>query len=271
VSGPKDAAEAARVIYDAHSANFVEHAGTTFQAALYRQGPAGHEDPREHNLETARRAGLKPGDRVLDAGCGVGGPAMDAAEAFADVQVDALSISGVQVELGRKLAAERGLANRVRFTEGDYHELPFADATFDVVWYLESAEYAWDQRVLFGEAFRVLKPGGRLFCKGQCTRDGDMSDVQRSHLRELERVWGFARPMPTPTETWAAVADVGFEIESSQVLDGQVGQDRYVGAMVSLGDDGIPRMNAFGDAFFVPHGDIPLCFAEVSARKPLGG
>ena len=95
---------------------------------------------------------------------------------------------------------------------------------------------------------------------------GDMSLLE--HLRELERVWGFAGGLPSPSETWSAIADVGFVITDSRLLDGEVGQDRYVGAMVSVGDDGIPKLNPFGELVFVPHADIPLCYAHVHATKP---
>jgi len=258
-----------RAVYDAHSPTFLEYAGSTFQSGLLRVGPEGTEDQRAHNLELARRAGLRDGDHLLDCGCGVGGPALDTASAFPDVRVDAVTISPVQVDLANGLAAERGLADRVTFTVADYHELPFPDASFDLVWFLESAEYSWDQKALFAEAFRVLKPGGRLFQKGLFRRDGDITGAPLAHLRELEEVWGVTAGLPSPSETWGAIGGAGFVIRHAGLLDGEVGQDRYVGAMVEVGPGGVPTLNPFGEVVFVPHGDIPLCYAECRAEKPL--
>ena len=257
-----------RAVYDAHSPTFLEYAGSTFQSGLLRVGEAGQEDPRAHNLELARRAGLQDGDRLLDCGCGVGGPALDVAEAYPGVTVQGITISPVQVELARGLAAERGLDDRVEFQVADYHHLPFPDASFDVLWYLESAEYSWDADRLFAEAFRVLRPGGRLFQKGLFRRDGLIEGAPLEHLRELEEVWGVTSGLPAPSETWQAIRDAGFVIEHNALLDGEVGQDRYVGAMVEVGPAGIPRLNPFGEIVFVPHADIPLCYAECRAERP---
>ncbi|MCO4774010.1 MAG: methyltransferase domain-containing protein [Deltaproteobacteria bacterium] len=257
-----------RGIYDAHSRTFLEYAGSTFQSGLLKVGAEGREDPRAHNLELARRAGVLSSDHMLDCGCGVGGPAMDVAEAFPEVRIDAVTISPVQVELGENLATERGLADRVRFHAADYHELPFADASFDIVWFLESAEYSWDQKALFAEAFRVLKPGGRLFQKGLFRREGEITGLPLEHLRELEEVWGVSAGLPSPAETWGAIGAAGFIIRHAGLLDGEVGQDRYVGSMIEVGPTGIPQLNPFGKVVFVPHSDIPLCYAECRATKP---
>ncbi len=257
-----------RAVYDAHSATFLEYAGSTFQSGLLRVGDAGQEDPRAHNLELARRAGLKDGDRLLDCGCGVGGPALDVAEAYPGVTVHGLTISPEQVRLARGLANDRGLADRVTFQVADYHELPFPDTSFDLVWYLESAEYSWAPDTLFSEAFRLLRPGGRLFQKGLFRREGLIEGAPLEHLREIEEVWGVTAGLPAPSETWGAIARAGFTIEHSALLDGEVGQDRYVGAMVEVGANGIPQLNPFGRIVFVPHADIPLCYAECRAVRP---
>jgi len=260
--------ESVRAVYDAHSKTFLDWAGPTFQSGLLRTGSDGTEDPGRHNLEMARRAGVTDGEQVLDCGCGVGGPALDVAAAYPALQIQGVTISPVQVQLATELAAERGMADRVTFQAADYHELPFPDCTFDGVWFFESAEYSWDPETLFREALRVLKPGGWLFQKGLFRRDGPISGAPLEHLRELERVWGVSAGLPAPSETWGTIEAVGFDLLHTALLDGEVGQERYVGAMVEIGPTGIPRLNPFGEVVFVPHADIPLCYAECRARKP---
>lgn len=98
---------------------------------------------------------------VLDLGCGVGGPALRIA-ARADARVTGVSISEEQVKTANRLAAEAGVADRVRFDHADAMKLPFADQTFDAVMALESIGHMPDRQQALTEACRVLRPGGRI-------------------------------------------------------------------------------------------------------------
>lgn len=109
--------------------------------------------------QLADRAQLEAGHRVLDLGCGVGGPAQ--ALAARGCEVLGISTSAVGVETATARAAAAGLGDRVRFEVADAtaHVLP--DASFDRVWSLESA-HLMDFEPLFAQCARVLRPGGRL-------------------------------------------------------------------------------------------------------------
>jgi tocopherol O-methyltransferase len=113
------------------------------------------------NRVLASRVGLRPGEHVLDAGCGVGGSAMWLAEEYG-ARVIGITLVGDQVERARRYSNERGLGHLVAFEQQDYLRTSFPDATFDVVWAQESLCHAPDKRAFFVEAHRVLKPGGRL-------------------------------------------------------------------------------------------------------------
>ena len=73
----------------------------------------------DYQIETI---GFEKGQRVLDAGCGVCGPARYFAK-NAGVQVEAITISEDQVEKARKYISEEGLEGKVNVTHGDYHQL----------------------------------------------------------------------------------------------------------------------------------------------------
>jgi SAM-dependent methyltransferase len=79
-----------------------------------------------------------------------------------DVEVVGITITEAQVELANRFAAERGLADRVRFELRDFCDTGLPDGAFDVVWAQESACHAPDKSVFLKEACRVLRPGGSL-------------------------------------------------------------------------------------------------------------
>ena len=115
---------------------------------------------RENQI-LAQRAAITSGERVLDAGCGVGGSAIWLANEVG-CSVTGITLSEHQVEESCKNAEERGVAEKTEFQVADYTATGFDDASFDVVWAVESVCHAENKQDFIDEAFRVLKPGGRL-------------------------------------------------------------------------------------------------------------
>lgn len=106
-------------------------------------------------------AAILPTDRVLDAGCGVGGSSIYLAKRLG-CRVTGISLSERQVSQAQKNAVTRAVEDKVEFLVMDYADTTFPDASFDVVWGCESICYADDKSAFIREAYRVLKPGGRL-------------------------------------------------------------------------------------------------------------
>ena len=122
----------------------------------------GHADALLNmNRVLADRAAIRPGQRVLDAGCGVGGSSLWLAERRG-AEVVGITPVGSQVARARRFAAARHLDERIRFEQADYTCTPFPSASFDVVWALESMCHATDKTAFYNEAARLLRPGGRL-------------------------------------------------------------------------------------------------------------
>ncbi len=115
----------------------------------------------EENRMMARKVGLTSSDRVLDAGCGVGGPAVWMAKTHG-VSVLGITVVPSQVERARRFAAKTGVSHLATFEQRDYMATGLRKQSFDVVWVQESVCHASDKQAVLGEAFRVLRPGGRL-------------------------------------------------------------------------------------------------------------
>jgi len=99
-------------------------------------------------------------DRVLDIGAGLAGPARMLASEIG-CRVDCLEMSPDYCVGAALLNRLTGLDGRIEIHQGSALELPFPDDSFDVVWMQNVGMNIADKRKLYGEIYRVLKPGGR--------------------------------------------------------------------------------------------------------------
>ena len=114
-----------------------------------------------NNEVMADAAQVQAGDRVLDAGCGVGGTSCWLAHERGATVVG-ITLVPNQVERARVIAKRRGVADKATFQVADYSRIPYPDASFDVVWAQESLCHSADKAATYREFHRVLRPGGRL-------------------------------------------------------------------------------------------------------------
>jgi ubiquinone/menaquinone biosynthesis C-methylase UbiE len=105
---------------------------------------------------------LAPGERVLDLGSGAGTDSLVAAQMVGrEGHVTGVDMTPEMVAKARASAAEQGAEN-VEFVESEAERLPFADESFDVVISNGVIDLIPEKDAVFGELFRVLRPGGRL-------------------------------------------------------------------------------------------------------------
>ena len=121
---------------------------------IHARGPLATED-------LAAMADIQASDRVLDVGCGVGGPARHLA-ATRQCTVVGIDLAASYVDLAIHLTALTHLGDRVSFRRADALHLPFEAGAFDVVWTQHVAMNIADRSALYAELNRVLRPGGRL-------------------------------------------------------------------------------------------------------------
>lgn len=102
---------------------------------------------------------LSAGSRVLDLGCGIGGPARHVA-ATTGAYVTGIDLTPEFVETGRALTDWTGLSDRVRLVEGSVLELPLEADTMDTAYMIHVGMNIADKTGIAREAARVLRPGG---------------------------------------------------------------------------------------------------------------
>ena len=111
--------------------------------------------------ELAARVPDLKGKRVLDVGCGLGGPATILACDYG-AEVDGVNIVERQVDWARHYVEANGIADKVRIHLASAMDLPFPNQRFDLLFCLEAAHCFVDKRRFLQEAHRVLRDDGQL-------------------------------------------------------------------------------------------------------------
>jgi len=155
-----------------------------------------------------------PPEKILDVGCGIGGSTLYLAEKF-NASAQGVTLSPEQAKRATERATESNLEERVQFQVANALELPFAESSFDLVWSLESGEHFQDKAKFLQEAYRVLKPGGKLLMATWCHRAtdslaGELTADEKQHLADIYRVYCLPYVISLP-EYRAIAQEVGFQ------------------------------------------------------------
>lgn len=160
--------------------------------------------------QAASRLNLQSGQYVLDAGCGLGGPAVWLAKTY-NVRVQGISNLQLHVDQARQHADDNGIlsAESCMFEVGDYTQTRFEDNTFDAVMCIESICYARNKLAVLRELFRVLKPGGRISILDAFRTKRDIPAEDEKVMKSWLTGWG-AHDIDTIEEFTAKAQQVGF-------------------------------------------------------------
>ncbi|KAG6496062.1 hypothetical protein ZIOFF_043910 [Zingiber officinale] len=135
----------------------------------------------ETTKEFVAKLELKPGQKVLDVGCGIGGGNFYMAENFkVDVVGIDLSINMISLALERAI----GLKCSVEFEVADCTKKTYPDNTFDVIYSRDTILHIQDKPSLFKSFFKWLKPGGKVLISDYCKKSGTPSEDFAKYIKQ---------------------------------------------------------------------------------------
>lgn len=145
--------------YDRHTQSYLSTYGDTLQA--FRP-----KDDSELNLYLIQQIGIEDGQRILDAGCGLAGPAISFAKQKR-ITIDAITVSETQYRLACQKIRETSLLGSIYLKKGDFHELKnhYANEMFDSILFLEALGHSHDPDTVIKDGFNLLKKGGVIYIK----------------------------------------------------------------------------------------------------------
>jgi cyclopropane fatty-acyl-phospholipid synthase-like methyltransferase len=148
-------------------------------------------------------------DTVLDAGCGVGGTSMHIAETTGAI-VEGITLSDVQLKVARRKAAKSDVDSMLNFSKQDFTKTNFRDNTFSKIFGIESICHAHRKIDFLNEAYRIMKPGGRIAVVDLfLTKENLDAQEMKIYTKTIE---GWALPNLSTTEEFSKfLKQVGFK------------------------------------------------------------
>ncbi|RDW66859.1 sterol 24-C-methyltransferase [Coleophoma crateriformis] len=192
--------------------------GQSFHFCRFAYGEPFYQAIARHEHYLAAKIGIKDGDRVLDVGCGVGGPAREIAK-FTGAHITGLNNNDYQIERATRYAAKEGLSDQLAFVKGDFMQMSFPAESFDAVYAIEATVHAPSLEGVYSQIFRVLKPGGVFGVYEWLMTDN--YDNDNEHHREIRlgiELGDGISNMVRISEGLAAIKAAGFELELHEDL-----------------------------------------------------
>jgi len=195
--------------------------GETFEESIYRA---------EHYL--ALRSNITPTSKVLDVGCGVGGP-MRNIQQFTGADITGVTINEYQVNVGNQYCAQKGIDQKCRLIQGDFQKLPekFEAGTFDAAYAIEATCHSPDRKICFSGVNHCLKKGG-LFVGYDWVvlpeTGYDEKNPEHVRVKEGIEVGNGLPTLATSQEVVRALEESGFEVLDSFDANRNVHSDREI-------------------------------------------
>lgn len=161
----------------------------------------------------ARVAGISPGSRILDVGCGFGASSIYLTKNY-NAEATGITISPVQVEIANQASVAQK-AN-AKFLLMDAQAMNF-DHSFDVVWSVESISHYQDREKFFASAAKLLKPGGTLAIIDWFKKDQLKPAEHKKFIRPIER--GMLVELQTTEDYKSMLVSNRLQITHNEILN----------------------------------------------------
>jgi cyclopropane fatty-acyl-phospholipid synthase-like methyltransferase len=206
------------------------------------------------------RLHVRAGQRVLDVGCGVGGPAIRLARAT-NCTVVGINVSQSQIQQATQLAEAEGLTDKVQFRYADAMQLPFENTSFDGVWAFESIFHMPDRLHVLSEIARVLCPGGWLALT-EPVEATVMTDQEKAALFPTFGIVSLVKVEQYP----GLLKSAGFE--NIEVIDISKETSKTIPSMTKPDPQKQEKLlNAYGQEFMAMMGQNLPIVAEIHSRS----
>ncbi|KAL9125191.1 MAG: hypothetical protein Q9217_005562 [Psora testacea] len=192
--------------------------GACFHFCRFAYGEGFYQAIARHEHYLAHMMQIREGMRVLDVGCGVGGPTREIAK-FTGAKIVGLNNNDYQIERATQYAAKEGLSQQLSFTKGDFMQMSFPANSFDAVYAIEATVHAPSLEGVYSQIYRVLKPGGVFGVYEWLMTDAyDNGNPHHKEVRlGIEQGDGISN-MVKISEALQAIKAAGFELEVSKDL-----------------------------------------------------
>jgi len=140
------------------------------------------------NRVLAERVKVISGDKILDAGCGMGASAIWLAKHY-NVEVIGITISELEYKKAQIFAKAAGVLDKVKFYIGDFTNTNFNDESFDIIWGIESVCHIINKKDFIKEARRILKNNGKLIISDGFIKKDNLNKLDEWLLDNWIKRW----------------------------------------------------------------------------------
>lgn len=195
--------------------------GSSFHFSRYYKGEAFRQATARHEHYLAHKMNLHENMKVLDVGCGVGGPGREITR-FTGCEIVGLNNNDYQIERANHYAQKYKLDDRLSYVKGDFMQMDFAPETFDAVYAIEATVHAPVLEGVYSEIYKVLKPGGTFgVYEWVMTDEYDESNEEHRKIAYGIEVGDGIPKMYKREVAEQALKNVGFTIEYQKDLADQ--------------------------------------------------
>lgn len=194
--------------YDKLTASYLSTYGDTLQAFRPRE----ESDLHQYLLE---QIGIEDGQIILDAGCGVAGPAISFAKQRR-ITIEGITVSDVQFRIASSKVERADLLGNVRVKQGDFHRLNdhYQKEAFDSILFLEALGHSHSPDDIIKDCFGLLKKGGIIYIKDFYPLQIPDKEKRHEQCAVIDRInQHYCYSTLDLNNTITALREVGFEIE----------------------------------------------------------